>query len=201
MCGRYSFDDIHEIYEVRSIIEDVASRLGEDAATGIKRGEVFPSETAAVVTQASPTLRCDVMSWGYPLSGTSRLIINAKSENIFNLKTFGRSLANKRCLVPCTGFYEWYHEGRNKTKYIIKPEGEDFFYLAGLYDSYFIKGEKKDRFVIVTAPANAQMKDVHSRMPLIVSKNAAGDWLHNKIDPIDIKNIYDMTKKLDLTEA
>jgi len=201
MCGRYSFDDLHEIYEVRSIIEDVASRLGKDAAAGVKRGEVFPSETAAVVTQASPALSCNVMSWGYPLSGKSRLIINAKSENIFSLEIFRKSLGNKKCLIPCTGFYEWKHEGGNKTKYIIKPHGEDFFYLAGLYGSYFIEGEKKDRFVIVTAPANEQMKEVHNRMPLLVLKNAAGDWLHNKIDSTDIKKIYDMTGDLDFNEA
>ncbi len=201
MCGRYSFDDLHEIYEVRSIIEDVASRLGEDAAAEVKSGEVFPSEKAAVVTQTEPGLQCSVMSWGYPLSGNSRLIINAKSENIFRLETFRKSLKNKRCLIPCTGFYEWKHEGKNKTKYIIRPNGEDFFYLAGLYDSYQIKGEKMDRFVIITAPANTQMKEVHSRMPLIVLKKAAVDWLHSGIDTTMIKNIYGMSENLDLIEA
>ncbi len=201
MCGRYSFDDLHEIYEVRSIIEEVASRLGEDAAAEVKRGEVFPSETAAVVTQAGPSLRCGVMSWGYPLSGKSQLIINAKSENIFRLEMFRKSLANKRCIVPCTGFYEWKHEGKDKTKYIIRPKGEDFFYLAGLYDSYYIKGEKKDRFVIITAPANTWMKEIHSRMPLIVLKKAAGDWLCNTADPANIKQIYSMSENLDLIEA
>lgn len=201
MCGRYSFDDLHEIYEVRSIIEDVASRLGEDAASGVKRGEVFPSETAAVVTQVSPDLCCDVMSWGYPLSQKSQLIINAKSENLFHIEMFRKSLHNKKCLVPCTGFFEWKHEGKNKTKYIIKPQGEGFFYLAGLYDSYYIKGEKKDRYVIITAPANAKMKEIHSRMPLIVLKGAAREWLNNDINSANIKKIYDMTENLDFAEA
>jgi putative SOS response-associated peptidase YedK len=201
MCGRYSFDDIREIYEVRSIIEDVASRLGEDTAAGIKRGEVFPSETAAVVTQVSPGLCCNVMSWGYPISQKSRLIINAKSENIFDLEIFRKSLREKKCVIPCTGFFEWNHTGGNKTKYIIRPQGEDFFYLAGLYDSYYIKGEKKNRFVILTAPANLQMKEIHGRMPLIVLKNAAGDWLHNKTDQMGIKKIYNMSGNLDIAEA
>lgn len=201
MCGRYSFDDIKEIYEVRSIIEDVASRLGEDTAAGIKRGEVFPSETAAVVTQVNPGLCCNAMSWGYPLSQRNQLIINAKSENIFDLEIFRKSLPGKRCLIPCTGFFEWKHEGNKKTKYLIKPEGENFFYLAGLYDSYNIKGEKKNRFVIITTPANACMKEIHGRMPLIVLKNAAADWLHSKADAINIKKIYNMSQNLDFAEA
>jgi putative SOS response-associated peptidase YedK len=201
MCGRYSFDDLHEIYEVRSIIEDVASRLGEDAAAGVKRGEVFPRETAAVVTKVNPGLCCNVMSWGYPLSQKNQLIINAKSENIFKLEIFKKSLSSKKCLIPCTGFFEWKHDVTSKTKFIIRPSGEEYFFLAGLYDSYSIKGEKKDRFVIVTAPANAHMKGIHSRMPLIVPKNAAGDWLHNKTDQADIKRIYGFTEKLDITMA
>lgn len=201
MCGRYSFDDLHEIYEVRSIIEDVASRLGEEAAADVKRGEVFPSETAAVVTKVDPGLCCNVMSWGYPLNQKNQLIINAKSENIFKLEMFSKSLLSKKCLIPCTGFFEWKHEGKSRTKFIIKPSGEEFFYLAGLYDSYYIKGENKYRFVIITAPANAWMIDIHSRMPLIVPKNAAGDWLHNKTGSADIKKIYSMSGKLDITIA
>lgn len=198
MCGRYSFDDMHDIFEVRSIIEDVASRLGEDAAAAIKRGEVFPSETAAVVTGVDSGLCCDAMSWGYPLNQKSQLIINAKSENIFKLDMFKKSLGNKKCLIPCTGFFEWKHEEKRKIKYLIKPQEKDFFYLAGLYDSYFSKNGYINKFVIITALANEQMSGIHNRMPLIVHKELAGDWLHNKTDIKIIKEIFESAGRLEM---
>ena len=51
MCGRYAFDDIEEIFEVRTLLEEAAANLGGEKASQIKTGEVFPSETAAVIAQ------------------------------------------------------------------------------------------------------------------------------------------------------
>jgi putative SOS response-associated peptidase YedK len=84
---------------------------------------------------------------------------------------------------------------------IIKPEAQNFFYLAGLYDSFYTAGEKKNRFVILTAPANKQMQDIHTRMPLIVPKEYAGRFLQCKLTPEVIKRVYALTSGLDIKQA
>ncbi len=191
MCGRYAFDDIEEIFEVRTILEEAAASLGSDKASKIKTGEVFPSETAAVIAQGRGAA---AMTWGYPLHSTSRIIINARSETIFEKPMFKKSIAANRCLIPCTGFFEWSKSQGAKHKFKICPKGERFFYLAGLYSSFHKDGRSEERFVIITAPANEEMKPIHERMPLMLLKDAEGDWLGDKTD---IEAIYNRITKLD----
>ena len=196
MCGRYAFSDIDEIYEARRILEEVAQRLGEEQAAAVKTGEVFPTERAAVVAQRPGGASADVMRWGYPLNG--KLLINARSETIAEKPLFARSLAGGRCLVPCTGFFEWKAEGKSKQKFLIRPEGTRFFYLAGLHSRFMEDGLANERFVIITAPANDAMKHIHSRMPLIVPSGSAELWLNNNRDSDIISKIYGLTDRLEL---
>ncbi len=194
MCGRYAFSDIDEIYEARRILEEVAKRLGDEEAAAVKTGEVFPTERAAVVAQSKDGPHAAVMQWGYPISG--KLLINARSETIAEKPLFRSSLSSGRCLVPCTGFYEWKGEGRQKQKYRIWPEGAQFFYLAGLFRRFRLDGQWSDRFVIVTAPANEAMREIHPRMPLIVPAKSAGLWLEKGWDDDKVKEIYALTTAL-----
>jgi putative SOS response-associated peptidase YedK len=196
MCGRYAFSDIDEIYEARRILEEVAQRLGDEQAAAVKTGEVFPTERAAVVAQRPDGAHAEAMRWGYPMNG--RLLINARSETIAEKPLFARSIAGGKCLVPCTGFFEWKTEGKRKQKFLIRPEGTRFFYLAGLYSRFVEDGRTGERFVIITAPANEAMKEVHPRMPLIVPKESPGLWLENRLNENSINEIYRLTEKLDL---
>ena len=191
MCGRYAFDDIEEIFEVRTILEEAAANVGAEKAAQIKTAEVFPTDTAALIAQ---NVGATAMQWGYPLSGTSKTIINARSETIFDKPMFRKSIESKKCLVPCTGFFEWKKQGSGKQKYKIYPAGEKFFYLAGLYSAFAKDGIYTNRFVIITAPANEAMRDIHERMPLIVLRDGADEWLGSSID---IEAIYKRISKLD----
>ena len=198
MCGRYAFDDIREIYEARQILDQIAQRLGSDAAAGIKTGEVFPTETAAVLAQSKQGALADVMRWGYPYA--RKIVINARSETLLQRPAFRKSLRGGRCLIPCTGFFEWKREQGGKKKYMIRPEGASFFYLAGLFDRFL--GEECSRFVIITAPASASMREIHDRMPLIVPAAATDMWLDDKYteDISDrVRRICVLTDTLDKT--
>ena len=195
MCGRYAFSDFDDIYEARRILEEVARRLGDETAAAVKTGEVFPTERAAVVAQRPGGAHADVMQWGYPLNG--KLLINARSETIAEKPLFRRSLSGGRCLIPCTGFFEWKAEGKRKQKFLIQPEGERFFYLAGLFSRFIEDGRASDRFVIVTAPANEAMQEIHPRMPLIVPAGGAGLWLENIWTEDTIEKIYGLTSRIE----
>jgi len=195
MCGRYSFDDTHEIFEARALLDEIAGNFGEPAAASVKRGEVFPTDKAAILAQTKTGRSARVMSWGFPLYDPKRIVINARSETLFEKPMFKKSVFDKRCLVPCTGFYEWQTIDNSKQKYQINIKDENFFYMAGLYNSFKIEGQDSLRFVIITAPANDEMKQIHHRMPLIVPMSSTADWLER--EPIDIDYIYNMVKELD----
>ncbi|MBT3320150.1 MAG: SOS response-associated peptidase [Clostridia bacterium] len=195
MCGRYSFDDTREIYEVRALLAQLAESVGEQAAASVKLGEVFPTDTAAILAQTQTGHSTAAMDWGFPLHGSKKNIINARSETILEKPMFRNSALTKRCLVPCTGFYEWQKIENRKRKYKIDIKDENFFYLAGLYSMFKIDGEQTLRYVIITAAANDFMKEIHPRMPLIVPKHNVADWLNTT--PIDIDSIYNLAGELE----
>lgn len=196
MCGRYAFSDIDEVYEARRILEEVVKRLGEEQAAAVKTGEVFPTEHAAVIAQQPGGSCADVMKWGYPIAG--KLLINARSETLAEKPLFARSLSGGRCLVPCTGFFEWKAEGKRKQKFLIRPEGARFFYLAGLHSRFAEDGRPGEHFVIITAPANEAMQAIHPRMPLIVPREASGLWLGNSDAGEAVRRIYPLTDALEM---
>ena len=178
MCGRYAFDDTKEIFEFRMLLEEIADVFGEQAAASVKTGEVFPTDTAAVLAQYNDGMRAEPMAWGYLLSNSSRPIINARSETLLEKPLFRNSVLSQKALIPCTGFYEWQKTDIGKIKYHIQIKDSNFFYLAGLYRTDQLCDVTYNRFVIITAPANSAMREIHHRMPLMISKTDAAVWLN-----------------------
>jgi putative SOS response-associated peptidase YedK len=198
MCGRYAFDDIKEIFEARMILEEIADVFGQEMVLSIKKGDVFPTDTAAVVAQNEAGYQPMAMEWGYKMWNSSRRIINARKETLMEKPMFRNSVISKKCLIPCTGFYEWQKIDSGKQKYKISPENETFFYLAGLYNTFEEDSIQINRFVIITCPANRYMRKIHPRMPLIVPKSQKEAWfIESENYNNQISKIYQMTNELD----
>ena len=80
------------------------------------------------------------------------------------------SIHYHRAVIPAAGFYEWSRQKEKNTFY--RKDGKPL-YLAGFYDRF----DKEDRFVILTTVANASMRPVHDRMPLVLEKDQIRSWL------------------------
>jgi putative SOS response-associated peptidase YedK len=106
---------------------------------------------------------------------------NARSETINTKPAFRDSFANRRCLVPVRGFFEWQHQGGRKIPWYITLKGEDIFSLAGIWDSWTIQGGiTLNTFSVVTTRANELMQEIHNtqkRMPVILPSSAGRLWL------------------------
>ena len=190
MCGRYAFYDPKEIFEIRMILEDIASVFDAATVNSIKQGDVYPSETAAVLAQSASGFRPYPMEWGYFISGSSRRIINAPG-----------SLAAQKCAIPCTGFYEWQKQGSKTIKHLVTLKDAPFFYLGGLYNQFSLPGGRRAaRFVIITTPANAEMQTIHPRMPLMMLPETKEIWLTQKNDvPALLTELMGTKKALTIT--
>ena len=203
MCGRYAFYDPKEIFEIRMILEEIADIFDNSTVRRIKQGDVFPSETAAVLAQSPKGFRPYPMEWGYPIAGTSRRIINARAETLGEKPMFAGSMAGQKCAVPCTGFFEWKKEGAKSMKYLITLKDTPFFYLGGLYNRFSLR-EKAfcDRFVILTCEADSQMQPIHNRMPLMILPEQKDEWLSQRQDiPSLIERFEKSPKTLVLTSV
>ena len=175
MCGRYNFT-VEQSDEVREILEQLNAKLhGKEARTG----EVFPTNLAPILIEEEKRVEPTLSSWGFPKFDQKGVIINARAETAFEKRTFRDSLLNRRCIVPSTGFYEWDSE---KRKFLFRLEGTNALYMAGLYT---YSGAEL-RFVILTTEANASMKEVHNRMPLVIPKKEIDTWLLDQSATNDI---------------
>jgi len=120
--------------------------------------------------------------------------LNSKSETIFEKRSFSEAIKKQRCLIPVTGFFEWRDINKKKYPYYIHLKDEEIFCLGGIYDEWVNKqsGEIINTFSIVTTEANPLMAKIHNlklRMPLILSKDKAKDWLVPNLSESDIKSL------------
>jgi putative SOS response-associated peptidase YedK len=110
---------------------------------------------------------------------------NARAETINSRPAFRDSFASRRCLVPVKGFFEWQHTGGRKIPWYISLRDTDIFSLAGIWDSWEMKGGVTVRtFSVVTTRANELMEEIHNtkkRMPVILPEAAEKVWLNSGV--------------------
>ena len=178
MCGRY-YISIDE-KELRDIAREVEANLkGGYTQLSIKtEGEVFPSDTVPVQVGEHKFIP---MKWGFS-SFDGKLIINARSETAADKGMFRDAMANHRCLIPASGYYEWTHGTGKKVKYQFFLPGQPI-YLAGCWRQE--KDEVPPRFVILTRDAVGDLEKIHTRMPVVIPADRRKAWLSEDMRVMD----------------
>ena len=176
MCCRYYYSD-KIAYEVE---DDLQLPSGELAT---REGDITPGmETRGIIRKKSngSDIVLSDLFWGIT-SKDKKLIINARAESVTEKPMFAESFVNRRCILPAAGFYEW---DINKTRFMFKRTDEKPIYLAGFYNL----SENRDSFVILTTAANASMKPVHDRMPVMIDKGNVRNYLKDSVAAIEMIN-------------
>ncbi len=165
MCGRLNVSD-------SPLSEWVSELLG--IRYQARRNDDFrPTEQAAVVV-SQPEIRQLDLSWGIKPDWAKRILINAQAETVAQKPTFKRAFHHQRCLIPCSGWYEWRIEGDGrKQKYLFTGLSTEPLLMAAIWYPQGTGGQ----FVTLTTMANAACRDYHHRMPLLVPPDAARQWL------------------------
>ena len=166
MCSRFSVvDEIQKDLEHMFIHQD-------GFHLDIKAEDIHPSEEAWVIMENNNRMQLKKMKWGFISSKSNQLMINARAETAIEKRFFCESVLKRRCVIPARHFYEW---DRSKTKVTFSYPQSPVIYLAGFYRRF----EEEERFIILTTDANASMKPVHDRMPLIFQREQIKDWICN----------------------
>jgi putative SOS response-associated peptidase YedK len=103
--------------------------------------------------------------------------INARAETVDRTPLFREAFANRRCLIPATGFFEWAKAGKVKQPYRLVLRSRQPFAFAGIWESAKIGGERIHSAAIIVTDANAVVARLHDRMPVILSPDDYGRWL------------------------
>lgn len=147
--------------------------------------------------------------WVKDLSSALRIrssTLNCISEEMFDKPSFRDSAKEgKRCLIPCTGFYEWRwmdEKGKSKIPYFVSLKDQPLFSLAGLYSKWKdnTNGQSIYSYTILTTRANELMQQIHNskmRMPVILPREFEKDWLNQNLSQEDVNAFcqpYDTSK-------
>jgi putative SOS response-associated peptidase YedK len=129
--------------------------------------------------------------WAKDQSIGSRMI-NAVCETAADKPAFKESMRRRRCLIPADGFYEWKKIGpKKKQAYNIGMADDGLFTFAGLWDRW--NGPNNtviEASTILTTDANALLKDIHDRMPVIIQPGDYDLWLDPGVtDPAQVADL------------
>jgi putative SOS response-associated peptidase YedK len=200
MCGRYKLTAQERwlSFLFNLPLEDV---------DWVARWNVAPTQEVATIRQDAkePRRIFGVMRWGLIPSWAKDAsfgpkAINAVSETAAEKPAFREPMRRQRCLIPADGFYEWKQGGgKVKQPYKIEMTEGGVFAFAGLWDSWKDPaGREIVTCTILTTEANALLKDIHHRMPVILKPEDYDLWL----DPgmTDSAKVTDLLKPFDAQE-
>jgi putative SOS response-associated peptidase YedK len=122
--------------------------------------------------------------WAKDVKIGSRLI-NARAETVAEKPAFRRAFAQRRCLLPADGYYEWQkRDGEPKQPMYITRQDAASLAFAGLYelwrDGAVPPGDPAAWLwtaTIITTTAPDELGHIHDRMPMIIDQARWGDWL------------------------
>jgi len=108
-------------------------------------------------------------------------MINARLETAREQPAFKSLVARNRCLVLADGFFEWKPMGRAKQPFHFHLRSQEPFAFAGLFDEWRMpQGQPLETFTILTTAANATVRPVHDRMPVMLVGPQAAEWLERQ---------------------
>jgi len=184
MCGRYG-----SIQTTAVLAERFAARATEEAEERPPSWNVAPTQPVRAVLERPDQGRLVVaLRWGLvpywakdPSIGSRQ--INARSETAARKPAYRTAMARKRILIPADGFYEWRRVDNGTRKGLRQPfwftrADGDVMALAGLRDGWRdAEGHLLRTCTILTTRSNADVADIHDRMPVVLPPEVWEQWL------------------------
>ncbi len=159
------------------------------------RFNVCPGQPVAVLRDVGAQRRLDLLHWGLvppgavdPASGLKR--INARAETVAEREAFRGPFAERRCVIPASGFYEWRRSGRVRQPFYFHAASGEPLALAGLWEVWRDpRGQPLESFTILTVPSNALVAPIHARMPALLSRGQVAAWLDPAAPPAALREL------------
>jgi putative SOS response-associated peptidase YedK len=105
--------------------------------------------------------------------------INARVETVDTAPSFRQAFKKRRCLIPVDSFYEWKKVLGGKIPYAIGMKDDSPFVFAGLWEGWKdpATNEWLRTCTIITGEPNEFVREIHTRMPVILPEEQHDAWL------------------------
>ena len=193
MCGRYSNYAPHSRV-TRQLRIDIDEVDDQGPRYNIPPGTQQPAASAGDGKRALTPLL-----WGYRPTWADEgkpAPINARAETVARSPYFRSAFANRRCLIPASGWFEWQRTDSGKVPYCIHPADDDLLCYAGIYEP--ATESRPASFAIITHAAKGHLASIHDRMPLVLAASCWDDWLDPSLTNRD--DIKAATRAIDIGE-
>jgi putative SOS response-associated peptidase YedK len=186
MCGRYA-----NFLDEQDLLDDFAvAEAAHDARLLPPSWNVGPMQLAPIVTltpvgqdPAAPrprrliTARWGLVpAWAKDASAGAKMF-NARSETVAEKPSFRAAFAQRRCLVPASGYYEWQSRASGKQPYFIFPADESPLAFAGLWETRKDSDVRTFTFSILTTAARGELASIHDRQPVMLRDVERDAWM------------------------
>jgi putative SOS response-associated peptidase YedK len=149
-----------------------------------------PSRQALVFHDSGTGHLAELLHWGFLPAWADpkgQKPINARVETASNKPYFRKAWKSGRCLVPADGWYEWKQGEKAKVPYFLHRADDQPILMAGLYDHN--PHANMTTFCILTTEADGTLREVHDRKPLVLSREAAQEWITPHLNPAEILDV------------
>ena len=177
MCGRFAItipsDAMSQLFDAQPF-----NNLPE-----VPNFNVCPTNFIHVITYNGLGRNLESLRWGfvpnwYRKINAGPLLINARSETVAQKPAFANASRKRRCLIPCSGFYEWSEDlGGNKTPWFIKRNDGSPLVFGGVWQEWGDESIIVKTCAIVTTSSNTKLSNIHHRLPLVLERSDWGFWL------------------------
>ena len=184
MCGRFTLT-VAERHMVAEMLGVDPESIPEDYRP---RYNIAPTDPHFIVTSRYEQRRATSARWGLVNSwahdaSRAAAAINAKAETIDTRAAFREAFAQRRCVVPADGFYEWVGTKTARQPIWFHRQDGGLALFAGLYESWYPqKNQPQVTFTIITCTPNRVIAPIHDRMPVVLDERGADDWM-NPLEP------------------
>lgn len=140
------------------------------------RYNIAPTDSidALVLNRGNPVITRFHWGWKHARYGD---ITNAQAETATQ-KMFKVAWESGRCLLPATGYYEWY--GKDPAQpYLVTLATKELFWFAGLHH--------EGRVTLLTKPASSFLRNFKDRAPVAICRRFIdwylGEWKYDDDKP------------------
>ena len=141
---------------------------------------ISPSQSSIIITNIN-SFFIESANWGFKFfdkkENVEKNIINSRIESIKNKLIFKESFEKRKCIIPANGYYEWKIVNNIKLPYFIHIDNLECIYFAGIWKYVYINKYKLKVFSIITKITNDDLKNIHNRMPVLLSFDEAIEYL------------------------
>lgn len=226
MCGRYTLFTPEQVLEIKNIVKEAEERLQQRQTENVRAhlvtDEIRPTNLAPVLFSHKGRLASAAAFWGFtnhhdwenrkraaegldPLKPSP--VFNSRDDKVEKSPFWRESFHKRRCVVPASGFWEWYHEAppemgvkpKDKgVKYLFTQPDSPILYIAGIWQNEVDEatGEKWPHFSMLTTDPSESVAQIHNRMPLVLLPDELDIWVGDDYKRLLSRPHLELDKKI-----